>query len=35
MIQRQMAEWLKIMAREYAVVSIMGPRRSRGDRPTG
>ena len=28
MIQRQMAEWLKIMAREYAVVSIMGPRQS-------
>ena len=28
MIKRQMAEWLKMMAREYAVVSIMGPRQS-------
>ena len=28
MIQRQIAEWLKKMAREYAVVSIMGPRQS-------
>ena len=28
MIKRQMAEWLKTMACEYAVVSIMGPRQS-------
>ena len=28
MIKRQMAEWLKMMAREYAVVSIMGPSQS-------
>ena len=28
MIQRQMAKWLKMVAREYAVISIMGPRQS-------
>ena len=28
MIQRQIGEWLKRMAQEYAVISIMGPRQS-------
>lgn len=28
MIQRQIGAWLKTMAREYAVISIMGPRQS-------
>ena len=28
MIKRQMTEWLEAMAREYAVISIMGPRQS-------
>lgn len=28
MIQRQIGEWLKMMAQEYAVISIMGPRQS-------
>lgn len=28
MIQRQIGEWVEKMAREYAVISIMGPRQS-------
>ena len=28
MIQRHICEWVKLMAREYAVISIMGPRQS-------
>ena len=28
MIRRQIGEWLKMMAQEYAVISIMGPRQS-------